>query len=119
MSNVRMNIDGMIMNAVETDENGVIGVDTIFNFKQSSGYVSAEYAGGKIWQGYLVGINSGTTLTFKYCQLETDGTLNGGESTCRLEYGDNGLLRIVENFEWASRPGGGRNIIQEFSSLDI
>ena len=118
-SDTKIDLNGMSMNAVETDENGVIGVDTIFNFKQSSGYVTAEYAGGKIRQGYLVGINSGTTLTFKYCQLETDGTLNGGESTCRLEYGDNGLLRIVENFEWASRPGGGRNIIQEFSSLDI
>lgn len=78
--------------------------------------MSAEYAGGKIRQGYLVGINSGTSLAFRYCQLETDGTLNGGESTCRLEIGKNGLVRIVENFEWASRPGGGRNIIQELDS---
>ena len=50
------------MNAVETDENGVIGVDTFFKFRQTGEYVSAEYAGGKIRQEYLVGINSGTTL---------------------------------------------------------
>ncbi len=119
MSNVRMNIDGMIMNAVETDENGVIGVDTIFKFRQTGEYVSAEYTGGKIRKGYLVGINSGTTLVFRYCQLETDGTLDGGESTCSLEIGDNGLVRIVENFEWTSRLGGGKNIIQELDSRDV
>ena len=117
--NVRINLDGMIMNAVETDENGVIGVDTIFKFKQRGESVSAEYAGGKIRQGYLVGINSGPTLVFRYCQLETDGTLNGGESKCRLEMGDNGLVRIVEKFEWESRPGDGKNIIQELKCGDV
>lgn len=105
-----------MMNAVETDVNGVIGVDTIFKFKQSGDHVSAEYAGGRVRQGFLVGINSGTTLVFRYCQTETDGILNGGESSCRLEIGETGLVRIIEDFEWASRPGGGRNVIQELDA---
>lgn len=119
MSDDAINLNGLTMNAVETDKNGVIGVDTIFKFKQDGTFVSAEYAGGKIRQGFLIGINSGRGLTFRYCQLETDCTLNSGESKCKLEIGNNGLVRIIENFEWASRAGSGRNIIQELDQSEI
>ncbi|UCE59353.1 MAG: hypothetical protein JSU63_18165 [Phycisphaerales bacterium] len=111
-----ISLDGLKMNAVETDANGVIGVDTIFKFRQTGEYVSAEYAGGKIRQGYLVGLASDTKLVFSFCQLESDGTLNSGKSTCNLEIGNTGLVRIIENFEWASRQGGGKNVIQELRS---
>ena len=106
------NLDGLIMNAVETDPNGVIGIETIFRFRQTDEYVDAEYSGGQIQKGYLVGIVDGTAFRFRYCQLETSGTLNGGCSECQLELAD-GLVRIVEHFEWESREGGGRNVIQE------
>ncbi len=108
-----ISLDGLTMNAVATDENGVIGVDTIFKFRQAGECVSAEYAGGRIRQGYLVGLNSHTKLVFRFCQLESDGAIKGGESTAILKLGNTGLVRLIENFESASRPGGGKNIIQE------
>ena len=43
-----INLDGLAMNAVDTDCNGVIGIETIFKFKQAGKYVSAEYAGGSM-----------------------------------------------------------------------
>ncbi len=116
MNAPEFNLDGLLMNAVETDPNGVIGVDTIFRFRQSEAFVHAEYSGGKIHQGYLVGIISGSKFQFRYCQLELDGTLNGGESNCELERVDD-LIRIVEHFEWESRPGGGRNVIQQLERI--
>ncbi len=101
------------MNAVETDENGVIGKETIFHFHQTGSHVHAEYRGGKIEHGFLVGINHGQSLEFRYCQLESDGTLNGGASTCELKINEASLVQIIENFEWESRLRGRRNVIQE------
>ena len=112
-SDIEINLDGLKMNAIETDENGVIGKDTIFTFKEKDQYVTAEYSGGMIYQGYLVGIKDGNLFNFAYCQLEKNNILNNGKSKCTLEISRNGLVRIIENFEWASRPGGGKNIIQE------
>lgn len=68
--------------------------------------------GGRIRKGFLVGVIHGSEFQFRYCQLEVDGTLNGGKSNCVLECINN-LTRIVENFEWESKPGGGRNVIQQ------
>lgn len=110
---MKFNLDGLKMNAVETDPNGVIGVDTIFSFRQVGNSVSAHYSGGRVEQGYLVGLVNGAKLEFRYCQLESGGILNGGCSNCELEVGENSLVRIIENFEWESRDGCGRNVIQE------
>jgi hypothetical protein len=106
-------LDGLSMNAVETDANGVINVDTTFTFHQSDETVRAEYAGGQVVQGYLVGLMQGPQLTFRYCQLERSGALNGGMSICDLRRSDDGKIQIIEHFEWASRDGGGRNVLQE------
>jgi len=108
-----INLDGLRMNAAETDGNGVIGVDTIFHFHQEGANVHAEYSGGRISKGYLVGIVQGSKFEFRYCQLETDGTLNGGHSHCDLVRSEDSLVQIIEHFEWESRPGGGRNVIQQ------
>jgi len=108
-----INLNNLTMNAVETDENGVIDFDTIFNFHQQGEHVYAEYHGGKIEHGYLVGINKNNILEFRYCQLESGGILNGGSSTCELRLSDDSLVQIIENFVWESRPGSGRNVMQE------
>lgn len=102
------------MNVVSTAENGVVNKDTIFIFKQNDTFVEAEYAGGKIRKGFLVGQIKDDTLKFCFCQLQTDGSIDDGTSTCELAVGENGKIKLVENFEWASRPGEfGTNIFQE------
>jgi hypothetical protein len=110
---MNISLDGLKMHAVETDPNGVIGIDTIFTFYQSGSKVTAEYSGGQIEQGYLVGIVEDLELCFCYCQLEKSGNLNSGHSTCELSLSADSLIQIIEHFQWQSKPGGGRNIIQE------
>ncbi len=109
----KISLDGLMMNAVESDENGVINQNTIFRFRQEGQKVYAEYQGGRVDQGYLVGIRTASGLQFRYCQLESDGSLNGGLSNCEIVSGPNNKIQIIEKFQWHSRPGGGRNVIQE------
>lgn len=110
------NLDGLQMNAVETAPNGVIDRDTIFRFAQEREAVWACYAGGRIVRGFLVGVLQDARLTFHYCQLETGATLNNGHSSCDLRRSADGLIEIVEHFQWTSGAGTGVNIIRELRS---
>lgn len=64
------------MNVVQTAKNGVVNELTIFHFLQEGNFVSANYSGGLIRRGYLVGqLNSGR-LSFSYCQIRTNGQID-------------------------------------------
>jgi hypothetical protein len=107
-------LDKVTMTVIETAPNGVVNSDTIFTFQQTGNTVYGEYAGGKIRKGFLVGQMDGSILTFSYCQLQTDGILDNGLSTCALSVEGSGKIRLVEHFEWKSRPGEfGVNVFQE------
>jgi hypothetical protein len=107
-------LDKIKMTVIQTAKNGVVNSDTIFTFQQSANIVYGEYTGGKIQKGLLVGQINENVFKFSYCQLQTDGTLDNGASSCELSIDKSGKIRLVENFEWNSRPGEhGVNIFQE------
>jgi hypothetical protein len=108
-----MNLDHIKMNVIETAGNGVVNELTIFAFSQTGNSVSASYSGGQIHQGYLVGTLDQNKLSFSYCQLQTNGKLDNGQSECDILI-ENGKIRLIEHFTWASRNSEtGVNIFQE------
>ena len=101
------------MNVIETSENGVVNQDTIFSFSHEGDLVYANYSGGQIAKGYLVGNLKGSKLEFSYCQVQVNRILDNGKSNAELII-HNGKVRLIEHFEWASRPGVmGTNIFEE------
>jgi len=111
----QITLDGIKMNVIKTAENGVVNHETIFYFSQKDGIVSADYQGGKIAKGFLVGkFPTPNQLEFSYCQMQIDGKLDNGVSTCQLSKNENGKITLTEHFEWKSRPGEfGTNVFQE------
>jgi|SRR5882672_7941820 len=109
-----INLNGIKMNVIETAANGVVNKDTIFIFTQIKDHVYAAYAGGKIEKGFLVGKITDHQLKFSYCQLQTDGTLDNGISSCGLSISEEGKIILTEHFEWSSREDkAGTNIFRE------
>jgi hypothetical protein len=109
-----LTLDKVKMIVIQTAENGVVNKDTLFYFTQEGSVVHAEYAGGKIKKGFLVGQMAAHVLRFSYCQLQTDGVLDNGVSSCELSVGEAGKIKLVEHFEWKTRPGEtGVNVFQE------
>lgn len=108
-----ISLDGIRMNVVSTDSIGVVNSETIFTFTQEGSIVSAHYAGGKVCIGYLVGAISSEALSFRYAQIDTDGHLDGGQSTCEISRTPEGRVRLVEHFRWQSRAGSGTNVFEE------
>lgn len=110
----KIDLDGKRFNVPHTDAAGVVNHETIFAFRQRGGAVTAQYSGGNILHGFLVGVLDGAVLTFRFCQMQTDARLDSGASTGQIEFTDDGRLRIIEEFEWQSRPGErGVNVFKE------
>jgi len=110
-----ISLDNVHMNVVKTDACGVVNHETIFYFQQKNNMVSAEYTGGKIQQGFLVGrFDEKDHFLFSYCQLQIDGKLDNGASECEVSKDQDGKILLTEHFEWASRPGEfGVNVFKE------
>jgi len=113
LAKIKMNLNNVKMNVIETAGNGVVNELTIFTFSQTDNFVSATYSGGQILKGYLVGTLDQDKLSFSYCQLQTNGKMDNGQSECDVLIEDE-KIRLVEHFTWASRNGEtGTNIFQE------
>lgn len=110
-----VSLDGIQMCVVETAEGGEVNSETIFRFVQNGAVVSAQYAGGKVELGYLVGTMTEEGLHFRYAQVDTEGRLDGGYSTCEISRLPDGRIRLLEHFQWASREGMGTNVFEEIA----
>ena len=109
-----ISLNSIKMNVVKTSPSGVVDQDTVFTFSERQKIVSAEYHGGRILEGFLVGRNAGNRLDFSYCQLQVDGKIDCGISTGVLSLTEEGKIRMTESFEWKSRKGKtGRNVFEE------
>lgn len=113
-----ISLDGIKMRVVSTGEGGEVNTETLFEFTQDGSVVSAHYAGGKVRLGYLVGTISEKGLHFRYAQVDNDGRLDGGYSTCEIERTGDGRLQLAEHFKWDSREGSGTNLYEEIDVND-
>ncbi len=91
------------------DPGSALSSETRFRFAQRDTLVSAEYDGGSIHRGYLVGLLDGNTLEFRYVQVSHDGRLDAGQSRCEILTGRDGV-RLVERYTWETRDGSGTNV---------
>ncbi|MFC7244213.1 hypothetical protein ACFQO7_17200 [Catellatospora aurea] len=98
----------------ETDvAGGEVGTETVFGYHEQDGMVWAEYSGGAIRRGFLVGTRDGDRLDFRYTQLNTDGQTSTGHCVSVLTQLADGRLRLAETWEWESRPGSGTSAVVE------
>jgi hypothetical protein len=106
-------LSGVTMRVIETSDASVIGPETLFRFSQTGAIVKAEYQGGRIIAGSLVGYRHGTELEFCFSQLESPSSFETGKSICSVRR-QNCALELVEEFHWDNRErASGRNVLRE------
>ncbi|MCC2593834.1 hypothetical protein LKO27_10500 [Tessaracoccus sp. OS52] len=105
-------LDGRVFTAVVNDD-GEVGSSTRFRYTERSAVVHADYAGGDVVRGFLVGTRDGDQLDFRYAHLNTQGITSTGHCVTRVEELPDGRLRLHETWEWESRDGKGTSIVEE------
>ncbi|MFF8957015.1 hypothetical protein [Streptomyces sp. NPDC014894] len=106
-------LDGLLLAPVADQAPGQVGTGTRFRYHESEGRIWAEYEGGDVVRGHLVGTREGDRLDFRYVQLTTDGTTSSGHCVSTVLDLPDGRVRLEETWEWESREGSGVSVVEE------
>lgn len=98
-----INLDKKIFKALSNSENGEVGNDTIFYYSQKDNVISAEYNGGEIVKGNLIGkqLEDGR-FDFVYHHINIDGNLKLGKCLSIATLLENGKIKLFEEWQWLS-----------------
>lgn len=109
-------LEGRVFRSVTNTENGEVGADTVFHYRQSGNIVSAEYRGGAIVVGHLLArVLPGGRLDMRYHHINRDGELMVGQCLSTPELTESGKLLFKEEWQWLTddRSSGYSEIIEQ------
>lgn len=109
----QLSLEGRTLEGVENSDEGAVGGDTRFQFEQDGDRLYARYAGGAVVDGHLVGTFDDREWDIRYAQLHEDGTTATGHSVGVVTTLADGRVRVEDEWEWESRPGSGRSVLEE------
>ncbi|MFJ8857331.1 hypothetical protein ACIRD8_02750 [Streptomyces sp. NPDC102451] len=109
-------LDGLVLSPVADQAPGQVGTRTRFTYHEQDGRIWAEYAGGDVVRGHLVGTREGDTLDFRYVQLKQDGTTSSGHCASTVTELLDGRVRLDETWAWESQEGSGTSVVEELVS---
>lgn len=100
---------------IHTSANGATSSETIFYYHQEGNILTAEYSGGKIIKGHLIGIvDQLGNIDMRYHQVDDEGVIMTGKCQSVPEVLDNGKIRLHESWEWTSGDySKGNSILEE------
>ncbi|HET9379350.1 MAG TPA: hypothetical protein VFP69_00780 [Streptomyces sp.] len=106
-------LDGLVLAPVADQAPGQVGTRTRFAYHEQDGVVWADYAGGDVVRGHLVGTRRGDRLDFRYVQLKEDGTTSSGHCVSAVVGLPDGRVRLEETWQWESQEGSGTSVVEE------
>ncbi|GAB7107820.1 hypothetical protein JCM4814A_61340 [Streptomyces phaeofaciens JCM 4814] len=111
-------LDGLVLAPVADQAPGQVGTRTRFTYHEREGVVWADYAGGDVVRGHLVGTREGNRLDFRYVQLKRDGSTSSGHCVSTVVELPDGRLRLEETWAWESQAGTGTSVVEQVTEHD-
>jgi hypothetical protein len=109
-------LEGLVLSPVADQAPGQVGTRTRFTYHEQEGRIWAEYEGGDVVRGHLVGTRDADTLDFRYVQLKQDGTTSCGHCVSVVTDLPDGRVRLDERWQWESQEGTGTSVVVELNS---
>lgn len=98
-----VNYHNKVFKTSQNSDNGETSNDTVFYYKQIGQVVHAEYYGGQIKYGHLLGkVSEYGTIEMRYHHINMDGEFMTGICESIPEVLSNGKIRLHENWQWTS-----------------
>jgi len=109
------NLEGRVFRSVSNTDNGEVGVDTLFHYRQTADVVTAHYVGGSIVTGHLIAkVLADGRLDMRYHHLNDKGEFMLGRCLSTPERLADGRLRLKEQWQWLSGDmSSGRSEVEE------
>ncbi len=98
-----INYDGRKFVLKMNSENGEVSEQTIFLYHQNGSLLWAEYSGGDILKGSLIGsVSNSGELDFAYHHMNLDMQIKTGKCHSVPTVRENGKIELSEQWEWTS-----------------
>lgn len=98
-----INYDGRKFIPQMNSENGEVNEQTVFTYQQSGNILWAQYCGGDIIKGFLVGtVLQNGELDFAYQHMNKDMQIKTGKCHSLPTIFENGKIQLSEQWEWTS-----------------
>ncbi|HUR32145.1 MAG TPA: hypothetical protein VMZ69_11995, partial [Saprospiraceae bacterium] len=109
------NYNNRIFKSIVNTANGETSSETIFHYKQQGNVLTAEYSGGKILYGHLLGlVDKDGNIDMRYHQINNKGEMMTGICKSMPEILENGKIRLHESWQWTSGDNSkGQSVIEE------
>jgi hypothetical protein len=113
--NMPINYHQRTFRSVSNTDNGEVGAETIFHYRQQNNLVTATYEGGSIRYGSLIAlVDEQGQLDMRYQHVNIQGELMTGRCHSVPELLPDGRLRLHETWQWTSGDlSSGQSVIEE------
>ena len=110
----KINYDNKIFTSLENTENGEVNKDTTFYYHQNKDIIWAEYFGGIIKKGFLLGfVKNNGELEFNYQHINMNNEIKTGKCISIPKILENGKIELLESWEWTNGEKGTSRIIEK------
>lgn len=111
----RINYNGKIFIPQSNAENGEVDEKTIFYYFQENDLFWAEYSGGDVLQGRMIGtVDESGELDFHYQHLNKDRQIRIGKCHSIPYIMENGKISLQEKWQWLNGDlSGGESVVVE------
>ena len=111
-SDKNFSLEDRYFTAVSNSDTGEVSDQTVFSYHQKENVIWAEYSGGSIIKGFLLGtIDENNNLHFDYRHINSDGESKSGSCDSKPCF-ENGKLRFYESWKWTDGQAG-TSVIEE------
>lgn len=97
----KINYDGKVFTSEQNSANGEVDSETVFYYRQDRDVVWAEYFGGSIKKGFLVGaVKDDGELEFNYQHINLNREIKTGKCYSVPKILEDGRVALGEKWEW-------------------
>ncbi|AFS78756.1 acetyltransferase, GNAT family [Gottschalkia acidurici 9a] len=104
-----------VFTSISNSDNGEASNKTTFKYKQEKNVIWAEYFGGDIIRGYLVGTcDTEGKLEFCYQHININNQIRTGRCNSKPQILPDGRIKLIEEWEWTNGDKSkGNSIVEE------
>lgn len=100
---MEIDLDNKKFKPLSNTKNGEVSDATVFHYHQRDTMIWAEYAGGEILKGFLIGKISNRSLEFTYQHLNHALEIMTGRCHTRVEINSENKMLLHEDWEWTCK----------------
>ncbi|MGC6431702.1 MAG: hypothetical protein ACON5F_11720 [Jejuia sp.] len=94
------NFNNKTFSLIENSENGQVNSETVFKYKQEGDLIMADYSGGTVVYGKIIGQLVEDKINMVYQCLTSDKKLKSGKALAKISLTDNNKLKLKLDWEW-------------------